>query len=42
MHLITVLTLFLIAVALIFILLEIHARALVRKFEQVTKHSQGE
>nr|DAO91498.1 MAG TPA: hypothetical protein [Caudoviricetes sp.] len=42
MHPITVLVLILIATALIFILMEIKARAAVRRFEKITKHSQGE
>nr|DAR60754.1 MAG TPA: Glycine rich protein family [Caudoviricetes sp.] len=42
MHPVTILTLFLVLVALIFVLMEISARNAVRKFEKSIKHSQGE
>ena len=42
MNPILVITLFLLAIALIFTLMEIRARAAVRKFERAIKHSQGE
>ena len=42
MHPITVLTIFLALVALIFTLMEINAWMSVRKFRKSIKHSQGE